>query len=201
MDRNKSNQIKIFDFFLPYQKRIFLLLSLFFIITVLFFFSLSYIFLEKKPDTTLSYADYSQCQTNFCKLMIKTQQHPKDIARNTYNIGYNNFRTSLYNMFESKYLLLGPIVDLFDFGSSIGILLFNDTSNTLTQVLFPHGFVEIIAFIFVYSLYYSITILLVVSTFKKKRNPIQRSFIIALIMIFPLFLLAGLLESIAIATK
>jgi len=186
---------------IPKQGAIFIIITVVFLLISVFFYLGSQFSSLPKLESP-SWEDYENCPTEFCDLIKKTGYHPEKIPLNTSLILKWNLRATTRVITDRKYLVFAPLVATYLLSSEVGFSAYNDPSRFITEVFFPHGLLEILATLFLFSLYYAI-ILNLILLFKQKIK--WKSFIakvfIQLIIVVVLLAISAFLESLGIYFK
>lgn len=194
--------------FVIHQFRIFLILLLVFFVSFLFSYFMHLFLSVPHGSATLNLEELATCNNNFCELLKKVRQHPNNVFQNGYDIFINNL-VGTYYILISKPLFLKPLLDTVYWGSLFGTFLFDAPKSFLTEVLFPHGWIEISSFLIIYSYFYAAVVNIFIFIrklyFRQKVYSLFKNFCLKSIYQISLFilllLLAGILEAIGISFK
>lgn len=187
-------KLRFLKLLIPKQGAIFITITFVFLIISVFIY-LDSQFLNLPKLKSPSWEDYENCPTEFCDLIKKTS-HQEKILLNTSLILKWNLRAVTRVVTDRKYLVFAPLVDTYLLSSEVGFSAYDDPSGFVTELLFPHGLLEILATLFLFSLYYAI-ILNLILLFKQKIewNQFIAKITFQLILIFFLFMVAAFLEA------
>lgn len=190
----------------PYQKYIFLSLILVYVLSTLIFYSLNLVFNNEKAGTSLTEIQLSNCTTKFCSTLKLVSGNPKNLLFTSTVIFQHNLKADgflfYYTYTKPKYFLYLPYYDIYRQGNFFGYSLYSNPKNFITQVLLPHGIVEIVSIVLPLSLSYAV-LLNLIRNFKniKFSLPVVKKIGLQLIFSIILVYFAALLESLGVYLK
>lgn len=194
------------NLFIKYQ-RTFITIIVGFMFSVSLFFYIGSFLVTKPQWEEPSTENLKNCTSKLCILTRDAISNNSKIST-IYMVFNNNiyaqYRIILDNTIKPKYFFLVPFIASYQESASIGTLFYTNKHKLFTELLFPHGVLEITAGVLSASLYYSLIInffvLLAKKKFKDIRIVLKQSFI-QILLIIALYFVAAILEGLSVSVK
>lgn len=190
--------------FLPYQKKFFFIFTGVFILV--FIFSTTYNVLNHSlPPVIPTIAEYQSCRYNNPSCQDYVRTYEQDVVSRAADISLRNFIYTVRVFFNIKKPIISIVTDLISTPYTLGYFLATLPKKFFFEIL-PHGFLEMLAVLLLYSLQTSLVINLFRTVIQNHdRLPkiiyIFKQTLKLTILYILLFTIAGFIESFGIESK